>query len=128
MSSTEEQVLEFGRRWADAEQRGDADALDAMATDDFTLVGPFGFLLDKSQWVHRYRSGALVTQELTWRDVTVREYGDTAVAVGVHAQRAAHQGRQNDGEFRSTHVLVRAADGWRLASMHLSRIATPPAS
>lgn len=127
-SDTTMQILEFGERWAEAEQRGDVTTLDAMTVDDFVLVGPLGFLLNKQQWLYRYSSGLLVTQELNWRDVAVRDYGDSAVAIGVHDQRAAHRGRQVDGEFRATHVLVRAADGWRLASIHLSPIAPPPAA
>jgi len=36
---------EFGRRWAAAEVAGDVDVLDSMATKDFVLVGPLGFLV-----------------------------------------------------------------------------------
>jgi hypothetical protein len=57
---TEKQILDLGAQWADAEVRGDTAALDAMTTDDFTLVGPVGFVLDKPQWLQRYLSGGLV--------------------------------------------------------------------
>lgn len=119
-------VLDLGRRWADAERRGDADALDRLAVDDFTLVGPLGFVLTKRQWLDRYRDGDLVTSHLDWDDVTVRDYGTAAVAVGVHAQRAAHRGRANDGRFRATHIAVQDTGEWKLAGIHLSPIAGPP--
>lgn len=38
-----------GRR-ATAQQAVDLDALDALLADDFVLVGPLGFVLDKPQW------------------------------------------------------------------------------
>lgn len=128
MTTTDEQVREFERRWADAEVRGDVAALDAMATDDFTLVGPFGFVLDKAQWLDRYASGALVTSRLEWHDVDVHSYGDAAVTVGVHTQEAAHMGNAMNGDFRSTHVLVHdpSADAWSFAAIQLSPIAAPP--
>ena len=124
--TVQDTILDLGRRWAAAEQQGDTTTLDELAVDDFTLVGPFGFILTKKQWLDRYRDGDLVTSELRWEEVTVRDYGTAAVAVGVHAQRAAHRGRANDGRFRATHIAVRDEDGeWRLAGIHLSPLGLP---
>lgn len=118
-------IEEFGSRWAAAEVAADVSTLDAMAVADFTLVGPLGFVLDKRQWLDRYRGGDLVTSALEWGDLLVREYGDTAVVIGVHTQRSAYRGNASDGRFRGTHVLVRDGEGWRLAGIHLSPIALP---
>jgi hypothetical protein len=38
-------VLDLVQRWADAEQRNDAGALDGLLADGFAGVGPFGFIL-----------------------------------------------------------------------------------
>ncbi len=124
--STEEQIREFGRAWAAAEVRGDTETLDGLAADGFRLVGPLGFVLDKQQWLMRYNGGGLVTEKLDWEDVEVRDFGATAVAIGVHAQVAQHQGNPANGRFRATHVLVREGDRWRLAGIHLSAIGGPP--
>jgi ketosteroid isomerase-like protein len=124
--STADEVVEFGRRWAEAEQRGDTETLATMVVDDFTLVGPAGFVLDRGQWLERYRSGDLVTHELVWDQVDVREYGDTAIAIGVHTQRASYRGNPADGSFRGTHIVVRRDGGWMLAGIHLSPIGGPP--
>ena len=130
MDSTQE-ILELGRRWAHAEQAGDTAALDAMATDDFRLVGPAGFVLDKAQWLDRYRTGSLVMHRLAWEQVAVREYGSAAVAIGIHNQRGAYQGRAVEGRFRATHIFTRDGTGatarWRFVSQHLSPLAQPPA-
>src|SRR5205823_6673713 len=104
MTSDQHPVYDLGQRWAAAEQAGDVATLGALATDDFTLVGPLGFVLDKKQWLDRYRSGDFVTTALSWHDVQVRDYGDAAVAVGVHTQEAAYRGQANNGSFRATHV------------------------
>ena len=125
-ATTTEQISELGRRWAEAEQRGDAAALDAMSTSDFTLVGPLGFVLDHNQWLDRYRSGDLVTGNLIWNDVHVRDYGDAAVAVGVHTQQASYRGRPADGRFRTTHLAIRRNGHWLLAGIDLSPIGGPP--
>ncbi|QWF84997.1 nuclear transport factor 2 family protein [Amycolatopsis sp. CA-230715] len=123
--NTTEQVLELGRRWAAAEERGDTAVLDELTTDGFRLVGPLGFVLDKAQWLQRYGGGALVTESLAWEDVEVRDLGQTAIAIGVHAQVASHQGNPANGRFRATHVLVRDGERWLLAGIHLSPIGGP---
>jgi ketosteroid isomerase-like protein len=121
--STEQEIRDLGKRWADAEQRGDVKTLRSLTADDFTLVGPLGFILDKEQWLDRYRTGALVTRSLVWDEINVRDYGSTAVVIGRHTQHAAHQGTPADGRFRGTHVVVRENDRWLLAGIHLSPIA-----
>jgi ketosteroid isomerase-like protein len=120
MTTTTDQIRDLGARWVDAELAADVDVLDGLATEDFRLVGPFGFVLDKSQWLDRYRSGDLSTTALSWHDVDVREYGDSAVAIGTQSQEAAYRGSPSNGDFRSTHVFVRAADRWMIAGMQLS--------
>jgi ketosteroid isomerase-like protein len=126
MTTTGDEVRELGRRWADAEQHGDVDALDAMATDDFTLVGPLGFVLDRSQWLQRFRTGDLVLRSLAWDELAVHDHGDTAIVVGRHTQEGTFADRAVDGSFRATHVAVRRDDRWLLAAMHLSPIGGPP--
>jgi hypothetical protein len=123
----DQQLTDLGNRWTEAEVRGDSDALDALAAADFTLVGPLGFVLDRNQWVNRFRGGGgLDMHEMTWDDVTVRQYGSTAVAVGVVAQRASFQGNPADGRFRVTQIAVQEGDRWLLAGLHYSPIAPPP--
>ena len=126
MTTTKDSIQQLGRDWANAEVRGDVAALDAMTTDDFTLVGPLGFVLDKQQWLRRYQGGGLVTQQLSWEEAQVRDYGSAAVSVGVHDQKAEYNGQPADGRFRITHVFVHDGDRWLLAGVHLSPIGGPP--
>jgi ketosteroid isomerase-like protein len=121
---TQTQILALGSRWAQAEQNGDTAELDELAVADFRLIGPFGFILDRDQWLQRYSSGALDTRSLTWDQVEVRDFGDTAIAIGRHSQQASYAGRSADGRFRITHVFVRGSDGtWRIANIQLSQLA-----
>jgi ketosteroid isomerase-like protein len=120
----EEAVRQLGRHWVDAELHGDADALNAMTTDDFTLVGPLGFVLDKTSWLERYRSGSLRFDVLSWSDVAVRVYGPAAICIGRQRQQANYQGHPNNGEFRVTQVAVQREGRWLLAGMHIGPLAT----
>jgi ketosteroid isomerase-like protein len=118
-------IPELEDKWTAAELHADAAALDELLADDFRAVGPLGFVLDKSQWLDRFRSGALRYEDVEWGDVDVRTFGDTAIAIGEWTQRGEHQGNSVDGRFRVTQVLVRRDGEWSLESLHLSPIAAP---
>jgi ketosteroid isomerase-like protein len=126
VSITADALRELNQRWATAELEGHVSALDALAVDDFTLVGPVGFVLSKQQWLDRYRHGDLVTRSLSFEDTTTRVYGDAAVTIGRHLQEAEYRGHPANGEFRATHVAVLDGSQWRLAGQHLSTIGGPP--
>lgn len=117
---TAEPILELGRRWAEAEQHADVATLATLLADDFVAVGPRGFVLNREQWLDRYRAGDLRNDTFSWQDVSVRIYGEIAVAVGVQAQQSSYQGHDASGRFRATQLAVRQGDGWKIAGLHLS--------
>ena len=123
---TEEEIRELNRRWAQAETRGDVAALDALSAEGFRLVGPAGFVLDKQQWLDRYRLGDFVTASLRFEDVETRRYGDAAVSIGRQVQQAEYQGHPANGEFRTTLIAVRDGSQWRLAGCQVGPIGGPP--
>jgi uncharacterized protein (TIGR02246 family) len=119
----EDQIRELGRRWAEAEGRGDADALAALLTDDFAAVGPLGFVLDQRQYLGSRRSGELRVEGFAWEPGAARVYGDAAVVVGVVAQRSVYRGQPQPvatGRFRVTQVALRQGGAWRLAGLQYS--------
>lgn len=117
---SQEQVHELVRHWAGAESRSDADALDGLMTDDCSLIGPRGFVLGRQQTLDRYRSGALKTEAFSWSDVSVREYGATAIVVGIVTQRASYQGQDASGRFRATQIAVQEDGRWKCAGLQFS--------
>jgi ketosteroid isomerase-like protein len=124
--STTDELRELDRAWVRAEIDADVPALAALATDDFVLVGPAGFALDKAAWLGRYAGGDLHTHTLSFQDPQTRIYSEAAVSVGRFVQRAEYRGRTVDGEFRATRIAVRDSSGWRVGGLHLSPIAAMP--
>ena len=118
-------VLDLVRRWAAAEERNDAATLDGLLADGFAGVGPFGFILTRDQWLARFTNG-LVNRSFTVTDLQVRDYGTTAVGIGVLAQETSWQGSDNSGRFRVTLVAVQEGEGWRLAHVHIGPLQGPP--
>ena len=99
-TTNDQRVKDLGEEFAQAQQRGDPAALDSLLADEFKLVGPLGFLLDKQQWLAQYRAGALVNHSVQWDEVDVRVLGQVAIAIGRQTQRASYQGQPADGTFR----------------------------
>ncbi|MHB1004072.1 MAG: nuclear transport factor 2 family protein [Chloroflexota bacterium] len=122
MPETREELLRVAEAWAAAELKGDIGHMAGSLTNDFTAVGPRGFLLSKDQWLDRHRSGALQYSSFALSETNLRVYDQTAVIIGRQAQAGEYQGRDIQGEFRATLVLVREAGRWLLASLHLSPI------
>lgn len=123
----DQHIVELGGRFAEAQQHGDLTTLEALLTDDFRLVGPLGFVLDKQTWLEQFRSGAFKLASLIWEEVEVRDYGQTAIAIGRQTQRASYQGQPADGAFRVTQLAIRRDDDdWKLAGLHFTPIAQPP--
>jgi hypothetical protein len=112
--------------WVLAELAGDAARLDGLAIDDFTPVGPLGFVLDRVAWLGRYAAGGLVTTSLSFTEWQVRILGEVAVVIGVPDQVGSYAGRPDDGRHRATQVWVDALDSPRLAGMQFSPIVTAP--
>ncbi|HKF75378.1 MAG TPA: nuclear transport factor 2 family protein [Candidatus Dormibacteraeota bacterium] len=126
-TGAQEQVWQLGQRWAEAEEPGDAQALGPLLADDFVLVGPLGFVLDKQQYLGSRLSGDLRHESFAWEDVRVRLYGEAAVAVGSQTQRSTYQGRDASGRFRVTQIAVQHGGRWVIVGIHLSPIAQPRA-
>ncbi|GAB2858871.1 hypothetical protein GCM10027176_71730 [Actinoallomurus bryophytorum] len=127
MTVEETDVTEFSHKWAEAELNGDETALKSLLDDGFSSVGPAGFILDKEQWIDRYRSGDLKNQEFAWHDTDVRRYGDTAIIIGVQTQKTTYKGNPVPAnDLRFTQIAVRKDGQWYGVGMHLSAIMQPP--
>lgn len=106
--------------WAAAEERGDSDAIDGLTAPDFTAVGPRGFVLDKTAWLERYRSGGLRNRTFTVESRSERHFGDCAVVIGSQRQTGEYDGHDVSGAFTATLIATRRDDRWLLAGVHLS--------
>jgi len=124
--ATIDELNTFGRTWANAELRGDVNALNDLLADDFSGVGPLGFLLTKEQWLARFSSGDLKYESFTWDQTSPRLYGDAAVVVGRQTQSGTHQGNPIQAQFRVTQTLIQQSGRWQLAALQLSPITPLP--
>jgi ketosteroid isomerase-like protein len=119
-----QEVDSFLTGWAAAEQAGDTATLDTLLAEDFTAVGPLGFILPKQAWQARHRSRDLTYDSFNLDDTHTRMFGDTAMVTARNdTTRGSYQGHPIPEAVRATLVLVTAAGGWKVAAPHTSFIA-----
>jgi hypothetical protein len=113
-------------RLSAAELSGDTAALDELLADDFQLVGPLGFVLDKPQWIAQYRAGNLDYSRLEFDPVSRRAYGDVTIVVATREQEASYQGTPTPARLRMTAIVAGEGEAGQVVGLHFSPIAPPP--
>lgn len=115
--------------WVAAELGGDVVRLDELLTDDFTAVGPLGFVLPKQAWLARYQQGAFRNEALRLEEVQTRIHDGVAVVTAHQIQRSIFAGCEVPfTDLRATFVVVNESEAWRLGAVHMSFIAGTPAA
>ncbi len=112
--------------WIEAETAGDAAGIGETLADDFTGVGPLGFVLTRPEWLDRHASGALLYAETRLDDVHTRDYGDHAVVTARQTGTGTYRGHPLPEALRATVVLRRETDRWRIEHVHTSFVAGTP--
>jgi hypothetical protein len=73
-------------RWAAAELAGDPAELDAILHERFVFVGPYGYLLDRQEWLARFVPGdrhyTVFSAFAFTADIPARVIGNIALVVG----------------------------------------------
>ena len=97
----------------------DAKELDRLYADEFTSTNASGQVLNKSAVIAARVSGRLGFQLYALDEVTIRIYGDVAIATT--SQRI--EGSTVNGRFRHLRVLIKRDGRWQLIASQMTRIA-----
>ncbi len=102
--------------------RNDADALDRIYADDYTLVNEYGVLGTKAPRIAAIKSGELKYESVGFDEVNVRMYGNTAVANYRVTSKGQSKGQAIGGQFRATSTYVNTKGRWQLVAAQVTRI------
>ena len=131
VSMTRTEVKDLLTRFADAQRVSNVDQLSGLLTDDFTLVGPLGFIIAKQEWLEQFRTGVLQIESLEWDEIDVRThaYAYFAITIGRLTQAGTYARKPASGQFRVTAIAIGSGTTWHLAGAHYSplpaRVALP---
>ncbi len=96
-------------------------ALDRIYADSYTLVNESGELTTKAPRLAAIKSGELKYESISFDEVNVRLYGNTAVATLRSMSKAQSKGQEIGGQFRVTLTLVKMKGRWQVVAAHVTR-------
>jgi uncharacterized protein (TIGR02246 family) len=106
--------------WNAAHRRGDAAALERLFADDLVVVVPGMRVLSKADALGMFVSGRMKFDRYESSEMSVRVYGETAVATGRLRRTRVIGAARADDDWRFTKVYVRRAGRWQVVSFHAS--------
>ena len=106
-------------------RRNDAAALDRSYADSYTLVNEDGVLTTKAPRLAAIKSGELKYESVSFDEVNVRLYGNTAVATYRVTSKGKSKGQDIGGQFQATSTYMKMKGRWQLVAAQVTRIAQP---
>ena len=122
-SNSEKEVRQMIETYRTALLQRDVAALEKIWADDYVFVNASGEVLTKAQRLANAKSGATTLDSIKEEEnVTVRIYQNSAVATSRVTIKGQYSGQPTSGQYRSTHVWVKGAEGWQLVSNQLTAL------
>jgi ketosteroid isomerase-like protein len=87
------QVLALEKLWNQAYKTGDVNALSALLDNSLVLVEDDGALRTKSEFLASVKAANVNEEQVAPESLTVRVFGNTAIAIGVLAVKATKGGK-----------------------------------
>lgn len=111
----EQYIVQSENQWAESVATGDTTTIERILADDFVGVDPKGRFYDKSKMVSETRDAPKYFLSNRVNRVTVRFYGDTAVAQGDETWER-RSGEPRRGRFVWTDTWVKRKGKWQIVA------------
>jgi ketosteroid isomerase-like protein len=121
-ASAEDEVRAAEKAWADAVKVRDFAALERIYTDQLVYAHATGAIENKSEYLGRLRSGAQRYDGVDQESVTIRTYGNSAVAHSKMRMRGTSNGSPFDDHVMMLHLWVKRDGRWQLAAHQTTKL------
>jgi uncharacterized protein (TIGR02246 family) len=128
LTKAEEEVRKLERQWLDAYEQNDAEAMERIVADDFTITFPNGATQTKPQLMSMIKAPRRPGQprmKFYTEGVQSRAYGDTVILTGRVVSEYERDGKTNREQSRYTDTYVRSNGRWQVVASHLSNVEEP---
>jgi ketosteroid isomerase-like protein/quercetin dioxygenase-like cupin family protein len=118
-TGAEHEIHAMEQQWNDARAKADVATLDRILVDDWTVTHANGTTDTKAKYLADLKSGARkFSGSVTESDVSIRFYGDTAVAAGSSQSTVTLNGQAQGGALHFTRVYVKRNGAWKMIVSH----------
>src|SRR6185369_10849688 len=116
MNEIERQIVRLEEELTQTEMRLEVDVLDRIYADDIMVTAPIGICVDKPAVMAEVRQAAekAAIGKYDKDDLTVRNYGDTAVTSYRMTAEATFEGTEIKRHFCITNVWMKRNGNWQI--------------
>ena len=117
-----DEIIELENRRIEAMTKQDAQALDEILADDLSFTHTTARVETKAEFISSLTSGRTKYRSVERDDVTVRQYGDTAVVTGYAKIHVDADGRDIKFQIRYIDVYAKRDDVWCMVAYQSTRL------
>lgn len=117
-SPDEQTILQLERELANAYNTGDTTVFKRIMTDDIKMILPSGRVQTKQRYLAAFST--VPSNKYEVQDMTVRVWGNTAVATGSLVNTYKKKNEQATRYSRRTDTFLKRENGWQLVASHNS--------
>lgn len=121
-ATTEQQILEAEKSWANAVMTGDFAKVDALLTPDIIYAHSTGIIDTKSSYMEKLRSGKQKYDGIEHKSTTVRVHGDSVVTHSQMRMHGTNAAGKFDDKVMMMHVWVKSGGKWLLAAHQTTKL------
>ena len=121
-ATIEDEIRELEKEWAAKVVAGDHAALDRLLADGLIYAHSTGVIETKGEYMARLRRGAQKYTRIEHESITVKIYGDAAVAHAKVRMTGLSDTRPFDDRLMMMHLWVRQAGKWQLAAHQTTKL------
>ncbi len=123
--SAEQAVMQMEHEFAASVEKSDTVTYGRLVGDDYTFTTEDGVVRTKAVLIASFKSGERNYESVSFDDIKVRLYGNTAVVIGRSTVKGQNKGQDIGGQYRYTRVYVKRQRRWQLVANQSTRIAAP---
>ena len=120
--TAEQQVSALERAWLDASQKYDAAWFESHIAGTMVNTDEEGVVTGKAALVGDVKDHANKFETLTYDDLKVQPYGDTAIATGIVVIKGTSKGKDVSGRSQWTDTWIKRGGQWQCVASHSTRI------
>jgi ketosteroid isomerase-like protein len=103
----------------------DTATLERLASDDCQVVDPGGQVISARQLIADIKTGAMTVESARIDQLSVRVFGDSAVAIGLETEKSKYKDEDTSGQYRFVDTFVKRKGEWVCVVAVVQRVTAP---
>lgn len=121
----EQMLIQMERDWADAILKKDFLKIERILAEDFIFTGFDGNTQTRDQGIEGLKSGEWSPETMTYENVKVRVFGNTAVVTLLQNEKSKTKGKDSSGQYLFMDVFLKRDGRWQIVAEQAARLEQP---